>query len=121
MVVLGVVLQFVQEARADNAAEQLQAMVSTTASVIRDGKKLEIPLKELVPGDIITLAAGDMVPADVRMLATKDLFLNQASLTGESVPVEKFVNHSDKDVTILWNWATFVFSVQMWKAAAEQL
>jgi len=98
MVVLGVVLQFVQEARADNAAEQLQAMVSTTASVIRDGKKLEIPLKELVPGDIITLAAGDMVPADVRMLATKDLFLNQASLTGESVPVEKFVNHSDKDV-----------------------
>jgi Mg2+-importing ATPase len=99
MVVLGVVLQYVQEARADNAAEQLQAMVSTTASVIRDGKKLEIPLKELVPGDIVTLAAGDMVPADVRMLVTKDLFLNQASLTGESVPVEKFVNLPDSEIT----------------------
>ncbi|GAP22092.1 magnesium-translocating P-type ATPase [Leptolinea tardivitalis] len=90
MVILGVVLQFVQESRADNAAEQLQAMVSTTATVIRDNKRQEIPLKELVPGDIVTLAAGDMVPADVRMLSTKDLFVNQSSLTGESVPVEKF-------------------------------
>lgn len=90
MVVLGVVLQFVQETRADNAAEQLQAMVSTTATVVRSGKKQEIPLKELVPGDIVVLAAGDMVPADIRLVSTKDLFLNQSSLTGESVPVEKF-------------------------------
>jgi Mg2+-importing ATPase len=90
MVVLGVVLQFVQETRADNAAEQLQAMVSTTTTAIRSGNKQEIPLKELVPGDIVVLAAGDMVPADVRMLSTRDLFLNQSSLTGESVPVEKF-------------------------------
>ncbi len=99
MVVLGVVLQFVQETRADNAAEQLQAMVSTTSTVTRDGQKQEIPLKELVPGDIIVLAAGDMVPADVRMLSTKDLFLNQSSLTGESVPVEKFSNLSGVDIS----------------------
>lgn len=99
MVILGVVLQFVQETRADNAAEQLQAMVSTTSTVTRDGQKQEIPLKELVPGDIIVLAAGDMVPADVRMLSTKDLFLNQASLTGESVPVEKFSNLTGADTS----------------------
>ena len=89
MVLLGVVLRFFQELRADNAAEKLQAMVSTTATVVRDSKEEEIPLKMLVPGDIIRLAAGDMVPADVRLLAAKDLFLNQATLTGEALPVEK--------------------------------
>jgi Mg2+-importing ATPase len=82
-------LRYFQESRADDAAEKLQAMVSTTASVVRDGNRLEIPLKELVPGDIVHLSAGDMVPADVRVLSTKDLFLNQAALTGESLPVEK--------------------------------
>jgi P-type Mg2+ transporter len=89
MVVLGIVLRYVQESRADNAAEKLKAMVSTTTSVLRDGKRLEIPLLELVPGDIVTFSAGDMIPADVRILTAKDLFLNQAALTGESMPVEK--------------------------------
>jgi Mg2+-importing ATPase len=89
MVVLGIVLRFYQEMRADNAAEKLKAMVNTTATVVRDGKDTEVPLKMLVPGDIIRLAAGDMVPADVRVLTAKDLFLNQAALTGESMPVEK--------------------------------
>ncbi|HEX7502352.1 MAG TPA: HAD-IC family P-type ATPase, partial [Acidobacteriota bacterium] len=89
MVVLGVVLRFFQETRADNAAERLKAMVNTTATVVRDGKDAEVPLKLLVPGDIIRLNAGDMVPADLRVLAAKDLFLNQAALTGESLPVEK--------------------------------
>lgn len=89
MVVLGVVLRFVQEMRADNAAARLQAMVSSTASVVRDGKETEIPLAGLVPGDVIRLGAGDMVPADVRLLTTKDLFLNQSALTGEAMPVEK--------------------------------
>ena len=88
MVVLGVVLRFYQEMRADNAAEKLQAMVSNTATVVRGGMEAEIPLKLLVPGDIIHLAAGDMVPADVRLLSAKDLFLNQAALTGEALPVE---------------------------------
>ena len=90
MVVLGVVLRFVQEARADAAAAKLKAMISVTATVLRDGQPREVPLAELVPGDVVQLAAGDMIPADVRILSCKDLFVIQASLTGESLPVEKF-------------------------------
>jgi Mg2+-importing ATPase len=89
MIILGVVLRYVQERRADKAAEQLKAMVSTHATVVRDGKDVEIPLKMLVPGDTVKLGSGDMVPADVRILTAKDLFLNQSALTGESMPVEK--------------------------------
>ena len=89
MVLLGIVLRFFQEMRADTAAGKLQAMVSNTATVVRGGKELEVPLKMLVPGDIIRLAAGDMAPADARVLVAKDLFLNQAALTGEALPVEK--------------------------------
>jgi len=89
MVILGIVLRYVQESRADKAAEKLKAMVSTTTSVVRDGKHQEIPLAELVPGDIVTFSAGDMIPADVRVITAKDLFINQAALTGESLPVEK--------------------------------
>jgi P-type Mg2+ transporter len=89
MVVLGIVLRFFQELRADNAAERLRAMVKTTATVMRGGGRREIPLHELVPGDVVYLSAGDMVPADVRLLAAKDLYINQAALTGESMPVEK--------------------------------
>ncbi len=97
MVILGIVLRFVQEMRADNAAEKLKAMVSNTATLVRDGKEKEIPLKMLVPGDIIRLAAGDMVPADVRVLSAKDLFLNQSALTGESLPVEKKTDAAPAD------------------------
>lgn len=89
MVLLGVVLRFFQELRSDIAAEKLKAMVSTSTTVLRDGKKKEIPLKELVTGDIVLISAGDMVPADVRLLSAKDLHVNQAALTGESLPVEK--------------------------------
>ena len=89
MVVLGVVLRFVQEMRADDAAAKLQAMVRNTVALVRGGKEEEVPLRVLVRGDIIRLAAGDMVPADVRVLVAKDLFLNQSALTGEALPVEK--------------------------------
>jgi len=98
MVVLGVVLRFFQEMRADNAAEKLKAMVSNTATLVRDGKEAEVSLKKLVPGDIIRLAAGDMVPADVRVLSAKDLFLNQVALTGEALPVEKKAAPASADV-----------------------
>ena len=98
MIVLGVALRFYQEMRADNAAEKLKAMVNTRATVVRDGKEAELALKLLAPGDIIRLAAGDMVPADVRVLTAKDLFLNQAALTGESLPVEKEANPASADV-----------------------
>jgi Mg2+-importing ATPase len=90
MVVLGVALRYVQETRADTAAEKLKAMVRTTATVLRGGQKREISLHDLVPGDVVILSAGDMVPADIRVLSAKDLFVNQAALTGESMPVEKW-------------------------------
>ncbi|HLX11568.1 MAG TPA: magnesium-translocating P-type ATPase, partial [Bacteroidota bacterium] len=90
MVVLGIVLRFVQEFRADTAAAKLKAMIRVTATVVRDGAPVEIPLSHIVPGDIVKLAAGDMIPADIRLLASKDLFIIQSSLTGESLPVEKF-------------------------------
>ena len=89
MVVLGLSLRFVQETKADNAAAKLKAMISVTATVIRDGQPREIPLRELVPGDIVKLSSGDMIPGDVRLIAAKDLFVIQATLTGESLPVEK--------------------------------
>ncbi|HEX2668770.1 MAG TPA: magnesium-translocating P-type ATPase [Gammaproteobacteria bacterium] len=111
MVVLSVGLSWVQEARSDAAAEKLRSMVKTTATVLRreeveeegepeedaDGGprvayralRKQVPLDELVPGDLVQLSAGDMIPADVRLLSAKDLFVNQSALTGESLPVEK--------------------------------
>ncbi len=90
MVALSVGLRFWQEARADSAAQKLKAMIHVTATVVRDGVARELPLRDLVPGEIIKLAAGDMIPGDVRLLSSKDLFVSQGSLTGESLPVEKF-------------------------------
>ena len=89
MVVLGVSLRFIQETKADNAAAKLKAMIKVTATVVREGQTKEIPLRDLVPGDIVKLSAGDMIPGDVRLLSAKDLFIIQATLTGESLPVEK--------------------------------
>ena len=89
MVVLGISLRFVLETKADNAAAKLKAMIKVTATVLRDGEPKEIPLKQLVPGDVVKLSAGDMIPGDVRLLTSKDLFVIQATLTGESLPVEK--------------------------------
>ena len=89
MVALGVSLRFVQETRADTAAAKLKAMIRVTATVIRDGQPKEVPLRQLVPGDVVKLSAGDMIPGDVRLVSAKDLFVIQATLTGESMPVEK--------------------------------
>jgi Mg2+-importing ATPase len=97
MVALSVGLRFWQEARADAAAEKLKAMIHVTATAIRDGVAKEMPLRDLVPGDIIKLSAGDMIPGDVRVLASKDLFVGQGSLTGESLPVEKFSDPETKE------------------------
>lgn len=90
MVVISGTLRFVQESRSGNAAEKLLSMITTTCTVIRDGgAESEIPMDDLVVGDVVRLSAGDMIPADVRILEAKDLFVSQASLTGESAPVEK--------------------------------
>lgn len=94
IVILSTVLGFVQEYRADRAAQRLRALVRTTVRVRRpaavpDGAEVEHPLEELVPGDIVLLAAGDPVPAEVRFIEAIDLFVDQSSLTGESLPVRK--------------------------------
>ena len=93
MVLVSTVLRFIQESRSNRAAERLKALVSTTATVLRPEASnpfgVEVPIRDLVPGDVVRLAAGDMVPADLRLLSARDLFVGQAALTGESLPVEK--------------------------------
>ncbi len=84
-----VILDYYQEAKAEKAAQLLKQKVSTTATVLRDSIKQEIKFPEIVPGDIIFLSAGDIAPADARVISAKDLFINQSALTGESFPVEK--------------------------------
>lgn len=91
MVLISGTLRFIQETRSGNEAESLSEMVRTTISVQRKSEgRIEIPIDEIVVGDIVYLAAGDMLPADVRILQAKDLFISQSSLTGESEPIEKF-------------------------------
>jgi P-type Mg2+ transporter len=121
MVVLSVALRFVQEARADAAAAELKAMIHVTATVMRDGKAREMPLRDLVPGDVVQLSAGDMIPGDVRVLTAKDLFVSQGSLTGESLPVEKFHDAETQGVsspTELKNTCFMGTSVQSGTATA---
>jgi len=89
MVLLSVALNFFQTFRSQRAVEQLRTGVAPTATVLRDGNWVELPRRELVPGDIIRLAAGDLVPADARLIETNSLHVQQAALTGESMPVEK--------------------------------
>jgi Mg2+-importing ATPase len=89
MIVLSVGLKLFQEAKAGTTAAKLKAMISVHATVLRDGHPRDIPLSQLVPGDVVQLAAGDMIPGDVRIVQAKDLFVIQGSLTGESFPIEK--------------------------------
>lgn len=121
MVVLSTMMRFIQESRSNTAADKLKEMVSNTATVSRHdvvediaaeaqryfdirlhpkgAKRVEVPIKELVPGDIVQLSAGDMIPADLRLLTAKDLFISQAAMTGESLPVEKFIEHRGEPTT----------------------
>ncbi|MGD0728253.1 MAG: magnesium-translocating P-type ATPase [Spirochaetia bacterium] len=89
MVLISVGLSSLQEERSGRAVEKLQAMVRTTVNVLREGKDTEIPLAQIVPGDVVLLDAGSLVPADLRLISTKDFFVSQSALTGESMPVEK--------------------------------
>ena len=89
IVLLSVTLDFVQEYRANAAAEKLKLSVSIRANVMRDGKSQEVAVSKVVPGDVVLLAAGDLIPADGRVLDAQDFFVKQALLTGESYPVEK--------------------------------
>ena len=91
MVFISLIIRFIQETKAYNEAEKLMSLVKTTATVIRNGKKKEVDLINICPGDIVYLSAGDLIPADLRIIESKDLYVNQSFLTGESLPVEK--NH----------------------------
>jgi len=90
-------LRFFQEEKSNRAGEKLKNMIKTTATVMRDGVYSEKRIAELVPGDLIKLAAGDMIPADVRILTNKDLFVRQSSMTGEAEPVEKFAVNAETE------------------------
>ncbi len=95
VVVLNTIIGFVQEFRAGKAIEALSKMVPENVNALRDGQKVTLPAAELVPGDVVTLASGDKVPADVRLIQVRSLQIEEAALTGESVPSEKTVASVD--------------------------
>ena len=99
VVVISAVISFVQSEKSNNAAKKLQNMITNRIDVIRHGVEMEIEIEEAVPGDIVKLASGDMIPGDVRFIETKDLFIDQSQLTGESNPVEKFTT-SEQDIGV---------------------
>ena len=96
LVTVSTFLEFFEEYRSNKAAEKLKELVATTTTVLRDGKKVNLPIKEITIGDIVVLSAGDMIPADLRVLESKDLYVSQSSLTGESDSVKKL---SDTEIT----------------------
>jgi Mg2+-importing ATPase len=89
MILISVFLAYFQEAKSNRAVEKLRALVQTNSNVIREGKEIEIPMSEIVPGDILVLDAGALIPADIRLITGKDFYIHQSALTGESMPVEK--------------------------------
>lgn len=99
MVIVSGTMTLIQSVRSNQAAEKLKSLVKVTAAVKRNGKYTEIPMEEIVCGDLVRLSAGDMIPADMRLLSAKDLFISQAALTGESYPVEKQA-HVYEDATL---------------------
>ena len=109
IVFLSVILDFYQESKASRAAEMLKEKVTTTATVLRDNVKSEVKLSEIVPGDIIYLSAGDITPADARVVTAKDLFINQSALTGESFPVEKTTAPVKVKEASITEWNNYLF------------
>jgi Mg2+-importing ATPase len=121
MVSLSVILNFYQETKAAIAADKLKSIIHTKATVIRDNIKKEILLREVVPGDIVELFSGTIIPGDVRLISSKDLFINQAMLTGESMPVEKHVidvNLEKENIIEYCNLCFFGTSVESGMAQA---
>ena len=92
LVAASTILEFFEEYRSNKAAEKLKEMVATTANVLRDGKEFKVPIKDITLGDIVLLSAGSMIPADLRLLESKDLYVGQSSLTGESDAIKKLTN-----------------------------
>lgn len=110
MVAISGSMRFIQETKSNNSAKELKSMVKTTIAVERlNNGKVEIPLDEIVVGDIVHLAAGDMIPADVRIISSKDLFISQSSLTGESEPVEKLSINNNEDYESVYDIENLAF------------
>ena len=89
-IIISGIISMVQETKSDNAAKKLKKMITNKIDLIRDEVNVTIDVEDVVPGDIVKLSSGDMIPGDVRFIETKDLFIDQSSLTGESNPIEKF-------------------------------
>ena len=129
MVALSGALRFVQETRSGNVADKHTGMLHTTATVLRDGAERELPLEEVAVGDVIRLSAGDMLPADVRILTAKDLFVSQSALTGESEPVEKLAEPAAgrealtdlRDLAFLGSSFTLILYLYSMDLSANQL
>ncbi|NVN89426.1 MAG: magnesium-translocating P-type ATPase [Desulfuromonadales bacterium] len=121
IVLISVTLDFVQEYRAGQAADRLRQSVAVRGNVVRQGQTQEIPLSELVPGDVSLLASGDMVPGDGRLLEAKDLFVNQALLTGEAFPVEKTAGELPEESDILAAGNTVLMGTSVISGSARVL
>jgi len=109
IVLLSLTLDVYQESKAEQAAQALRAKVTTTATAMRDGVKKEVKLSEVVPGDVVYLSAGDMVPADARIMNAKDLYSDQSGLTGESFPVEKTDAPLETKGAAITEWGNCLF------------
>lgn len=110
IVLASVILDFTQEYRAEGAAEALRKRVTTTATVFRNGTKRDVEISNLVPGDIIVLSAGDIIPADSRVISARDFFADQSALTGESFPVEKTADLlAPENTTDTGKWSNYLF------------
>ena len=109
IIILSGVLDFYQEFRAEKAAEMLKEKVATTATIVREGSKREVKITEVVPGDVVFLSAGSIVPADARIITAADLSLDQSSLTGESFPVAKTVTPLEKKSGDITEWNNCLF------------
>jgi len=103
-IIISAIISFIQQTKSNKATKKLQKMISNKIDVIRDEISSLVDVEDIVPGDIVKLSSGDMIPGDVRFLEVKDLFIDQASLTGESNPVEKFLtNKEEKEITNISN------------------
>ena len=111
LVIASTLLEFFEEYRSNKAAEKLKELVATTTTVLRDGKEIKIPINEVVLGDIVILSAGSMIPADLRILESKDIYVSQSALTGESDAVRKlsYTNLSYNEVCSISDLETICF------------
>lgn len=109
LVIVSTLLEFFEEYHSNKAAEKLKEMVSAKSSVLRDGKEIDIPIKDLTVGDVVLLSAGDMIPADMRIIEAKDLYVSQSALTGESDSVQKFPVSNAEEIESISDLDTICF------------